>query len=251
MPQEQFRRTVELKCSDFLWVIIPCRNEQVNVESCLNSFRHQTDSRFNIVVVDNGSEDQTLLKVRNWAKANPRVVVDVVYEERPGIGLACRAGCDFAIHNGATMIARTDADSAVDADWVHEAKQSMVNGFEFVAGRGGANQGERARTMLKALVMFRLIQVAVMASRLRRGLPFSSMVMAGFNLGVTAELYQRVGGFTATQINEDVDLHDRILAVTTNGTYNKRMVAYTSLRRIEKTGLIKTLWWYIQKHRQR
>jgi hypothetical protein len=68
-------------------------------------------------------------------------------------------------------------------------------------------------------------------------------------MALTAELYGRVGGFTADPIHDDdIELQDRILALATNGTYNTKMVVFTSLRRSKDMGLFGTVRWYLQDH---
>lgn len=108
MAHKRFLRSVALQMDDPLWVIIPCGNEEKTINGCLDNFELQTDSDFKTVVIDNSSEDGTGETVRHRQESG-RLAVHVVQETKVGIGPACRAGCDYALQQGAIMIARTDA----------------------------------------------------------------------------------------------------------------------------------------------
>ena len=66
-------------------VVIPERNEAVNIENCLSSIAASTYPDFEIIVVDNGSTDRTAQLARDSGAR-------VVEEPRKGYGSACLAG---------------------------------------------------------------------------------------------------------------------------------------------------------------
>lgn len=248
MRAQSFKRSVALNNHDTLWVIIPCRNEQKNIESCLESFRHQTDKRFRIVFVDNASTDQTVITARRWVYAHHDLSVDIVSEETPGIGSACVTGCAHAIQLEAKILARTDADSVVGSDWVRQARLSLIEGYDFMAGKMKAQPEEITPILIiKSWLVYWSIHASLTLVRILRRQPSSKILMAGANMAITTELYQYVGGFSATARNEDAELTSKVLEVTRNGRKNRQMIVYTSLRRIKQSGYFGTLRWYLKK----
>jgi glycosyltransferase involved in cell wall biosynthesis len=89
-------------------VVIPALNDAVMLAECLKTLRAQTRLPDEIIVVDNGSTDDT-------AEVAARAGARVVPEPRHGISAATAAG--FAAARG-TVIARLDADSRPRPDWV-------------------------------------------------------------------------------------------------------------------------------------
>lgn len=91
-------------------MIVPARNEGAGIDRCLSALQAQDIGGFEIVVVDNGSTDDTAAR----AAAFP---VTLVSEPRPGPAAARNAGIRKA--RGA-MLAFTDADCVPQPDWLRQ-----------------------------------------------------------------------------------------------------------------------------------
>lgn len=89
-------------------VVIPARDDAEMLRSCLAALAAQTHPPDEIVVVDNGSRDDTAAVARD-ARAR------VVHEPIAGIPRAAAAGYDAATGD---VIARLDADSVPHPDWI-------------------------------------------------------------------------------------------------------------------------------------
>ncbi len=92
-------------------VVIPARNDAPMLEACLAALSRQSRRPDEIVVVDNGSSDETALVAR---AAGARVVTELT----PGIPRAASAGYDAA---SGDLIARLDADSVPPPEWISYA----------------------------------------------------------------------------------------------------------------------------------
>jgi glycosyltransferase involved in cell wall biosynthesis len=84
-----------------LSVIIPCLNEDENVERILHdvsTILNQSKINYEVIVVDDQSKDNTLLRAQQWAKNNPNYNVRILYKElqRRGYGAAVKYGLAFA-----------------------------------------------------------------------------------------------------------------------------------------------------------
>lgn len=89
-------------------VVVPAYNVAVFVTAALDSVARQTFTDYDVVVVDNGSTDDTGARVREWASGHPRCSLQVHRREAPGtIGASRNAGLRLATGE---FIAFLDAD---------------------------------------------------------------------------------------------------------------------------------------------
>jgi glycosyltransferase involved in cell wall biosynthesis len=89
-------------------VVIPALNDSAMLRTCLEALRTQTRLADEIVVVDNGSTDDT-------AAVAARAGARVIDEPRRGIPAATAAGFDAARGD---LLARLDADSVPPPEWL-------------------------------------------------------------------------------------------------------------------------------------
>lgn len=109
-------------------MVIPAKNDAAMLERCLASLATQTVTPVEVVVVDNASTDATAEVARSWGAR-------VIGESRPGITAAASTGYDAAVGD---IIARCDADSRLDADWLERIQDTFDRRPEVIAvtGRG-------------------------------------------------------------------------------------------------------------------
>lgn len=97
-----------------LSVIVPARNEAVNIETLLTSVTASRYPDFEVVVVDDRSDDGTGALARTHARGNAKRIVVVDGVDLPGGWL----GKPWACHQGA-QVARGELLLFTDADTVH------------------------------------------------------------------------------------------------------------------------------------
>ena len=95
-------------------VVVATRNRAALLPHCLASLLEQeTSSRFEVVVVDNGSEDGTADVIRGWAERDPRI--RGVLEPAVGLSRAKNAGIEEA---RGELVLFTDDDVILDSAWI-------------------------------------------------------------------------------------------------------------------------------------
>jgi cellulose synthase/poly-beta-1,6-N-acetylglucosamine synthase-like glycosyltransferase len=101
-------------------VVVPCRDDAPFLDACLTALATQTHPADRIVVVDNGSADDTAAVARRHGAA-------VIVEPVIGIWPAAARGYDVALEEGADIIARLDADSRPHPDWIARLVRAFVS----------------------------------------------------------------------------------------------------------------------------
>lgn len=97
--------------SDLVTFIVPVLNGEASLGRCLDSIRRQTYKHFEIIVVDNGSTDDT----KKIAQSHPDVRYLYVYEK--GRSRARNAGASLA--NG-DYLCFVDCDVVLEVDWLEK-----------------------------------------------------------------------------------------------------------------------------------
>ncbi|QUQ67521.1 glycosyltransferase [Kutzneria sp. CA-103260] len=235
-----------------LWVVIPAFNEAKWIGSTLASLAGQRHAAFTVLVVDNASTDGTADVVRRFADEHRGMDVRVITETQKGTGAACDTGFRHAIANGATQLARTDADCLLHPQWTAAALRAFASGLEMVGGRLKARTDDYPVTVWEKAVLAFLIHAGALAARFRRehrGPQFLGpyVLCTGGNSAITADLYERCGGYPRTSIEEDHEdrtLMNRVRQVTRAYGRRRDMVVYWSMRRTKAWGVRNTLNWY-------
>lgn len=94
-------------------IIIPIYNIESCLRRCINSVLDQTFSDFELILVDDGSTDQSGAISEEYAQTDARV--RVIHQKNAGVSAARNRGLDAA---SGTYVMFCDGDDSVRADWV-------------------------------------------------------------------------------------------------------------------------------------
>lgn len=128
----------EPACLPSLSIIVPAFNEARNLPGCLTTL-HATlaDSSYEVIVVDDGSSDQTLAVARELAAVRPDRMQVLAHDRNRGFGAAFRTGIDAA---AGRYVLACPADFAMTAaDWAPLA--SAIGSANVVVGRRERREG--------------------------------------------------------------------------------------------------------------
>lgn len=117
-------------------VVIPVKDDAEKLRHCLEALAGQQVAPLEIIVVDNGSSDDSA----GVARGNG---AQVLFEPRPGIGVASAAGYHRARGD---ILARLDADSVPAPDWIATIVASFHAdaGVDAITGPAHFNDGPSA-----------------------------------------------------------------------------------------------------------
>ena len=238
--------------NESLWVVVPFYNEEKLILDTLNALRAQDDTNFRTVVVDNASTDQSPAIVREFRKKYPDFALEMTYEPQKGTGAASDTGFRYAITHGATIIARTDADALPAPTWISLLKKDFRSGALIVGGRIAPRTDEANYKWYDGFifrVLIRLVERAPGVFYRRPGQRYRMFMVAGLNMAIDAALYDKVGGFPRTSIDdtdEDLELHLKVCQVIEKhqARLNTHAVVYGSIRKAKSMGYIGILMWY-------
>jgi len=115
-------------------VIIPTYNEIENIEAIIRKVMH-LDERFDVLIIDDGSPDNTALKVKELQEEYPNELHLIERSGKLGLGTAYIHGFKWAIEQGYEFIYEMDADfSHNPEDLVRLYKACKIDGFDVAVG---------------------------------------------------------------------------------------------------------------------
>jgi len=202
--------------------VVPAKDEAAYLPDSLASVRAQrTDRKYEVVVVDGGSDDATAEIARRYGAA-------VVEQPASGIGDARHPGAEVA---AGEWLAFVDADTAVGPTYL----DAIV---AFVRGNDLAAASSRCR-------MPGCLRASAVAATINHLFPrLDRPILPGFNFFARRDAYFDVGGFPDVP-NEDTAF-SRELARRYPTGYHPAALVETSPRRVERLGLTGTLLHYLR-----
>lgn len=208
-------------------VIIPTYNEERNIVKFMKNLTNQTVPRadYEVIIVDGQSKDRTVELARKYADK-------VIQQKSDGIGGARNDGVRIA---KSPIIATTDADCEVPADWVEKIISDMESGdYVAVCGSDGPIENN-----IKARIVFFFIKNFIHFASL-----FNVYCLGGTNSAFRKKEFMKIGGYRNLSYSDDADLGFRLKQIG-KIKYDRSLYVGLSVRRMENQGYRKTLLTWI------
>ncbi len=103
-------------------IVVPVYNTEKYLNQCLESLANQTETNIEIIVVDDGSTDNSGRICDEWAGRDKRICV--IHQNNSGVVKACRKG--FEVANG-LYFAKVDSDDWVEKDFYETLGRNLIN----------------------------------------------------------------------------------------------------------------------------
>lgn len=101
-------------------IIIPVYNAEDCIVVCLKKIAQQTFKDFELVIVNDGSKDNSLEAIIDFATQHPAMSINVIDQENAGAGAARNTGISKA---GGEYIVYIDSDDYVDDDFLEKTDE--------------------------------------------------------------------------------------------------------------------------------
>ena len=182
--------------SPVLSVIIPAYNEETLIAStldCLNSYLSRRPESYEIIVVDDGSQDRTVERVQEWHVKNPAVLSVRVNSQNMGKGFSIRRG---VLESRGTYIIFIDADLPYELNAIDGFLEALQNGCDLAVGSrvlpGSQVKGVPLLRYIAGQIFSWMVQAVLLT-----GIPDTQCGFKSFTALAAREVFRRVtiGGF--------------------------------------------------------
>ncbi|AUD06367.1 glycosyltransferase family 2 protein [Spirosoma pollinicola] len=181
-----------MQSEPLITVIIPVRNEAETIENLLDDLRNQTYSRFEVIVADDSSTDDTLSIVQAYASTSPFALHPLPLSDERTASPKKRAITQSIARATGDLIVTTDGDCRVGPDWLI----TIAAFYE----RTSAKLISGPVTFTEEKTLFDSLQTVEFASLIGTGACTMALGMPtmcnGANLCYEKRVFDDVGGFS-------------------------------------------------------
>ncbi len=218
--------------------IIPTLDEEACLHTCVQSILSQADSSIEIIVADNGSQDQTIPIARSLG-------CRVVSEPQTGLSFARNAGARAAYGD---ILCFIDADCILATGWLRTARTCFA--WPEVGYVSGPSIYVHCNPLKCA--WYNLYTLAISGGGMATSF-INRPLFAGNNFAIRRELFQQTGGYEDV-IGEGLWLSRRLLDMAQSnhadrqryrGVFCPAMALWNSPRGFEALGFLRTLRYWI------
>ena len=107
--------------------IVPMYNSYRTIERCIKSILEQLDYDDELIIINDGSIDDSLIKAQSLASKNP--LIKIYSQENIGVGETRNRGVKYASKKWITFV---DSDDYLDKEFKHIIKRSLEDGMDVV-----------------------------------------------------------------------------------------------------------------------
>ena len=203
-------------------VILPARNEQDNIQKCLDSLLRQDYQNYEIIAVNDCSTDATGEILHKLAASNPERKITIIdLEHKPsgwvGKNWACFQG--YKRSSGQVLLF-TDADTIHTPDTISLAVRHMVDEKLDALTARPRISSDNTWTKIVLPLVWMVSHIAYSALKVNNSKSKTGFVFGGFYL-ITREAYESLGTHQSVkgEITEDLAIGEKLKL----GKYRLRM----------------------------
>jgi dolichyl-phosphate beta-glucosyltransferase len=174
-----------------LSIIIPAYNEEALITSTLDgliAYLARRAEDYEIIVVDDGSQDKTTQCIQDWTKQNPVDLHLLVNDQNRGKGFSVQRGVRES--HGAFIIF-IDADLPYELDAIDGFLQALRNGYDLAIGSrvlpGSQVKGVPVIRYISGQIFSWMVQTVLFS-----GLPDTQCGFKSFRSAAAKEIFRRL-----------------------------------------------------------
>jgi len=186
----------------FFSIIIPLYNRPQEIDELLATLTKQTYTQFEVLVIEDGSTNDAKEIVASYANR-----LDVKYFFKPNEGQGFSRNFGFERAKGDYFVI-FDSDCLIPADYLE-----VVSAYLFehqLDAYGGPDAAHETFTPVQKAISYAMTSPFTTGGIRGNKKHIGQFHPRSFNMGVSREVYEQVGGFILTRLGEDIEYSIRI-----------------------------------------
>nr|WP_068887285.1 glycosyltransferase [Pedobacter panaciterrae] len=186
----------------FFSIIIPLYNRPQEIDELLNTLTKQTYTQFEVLVIEDGSVNDAKAVVDKYANA-----LDVKYFFKPNDGQGFSRNYGFERAKGDFFVV-FDSDCLIPDDYLEIVRNYL---FEHkLDAYGGPDAAHQSFTPVQKAISYAMTSPFTTGGVRGNKKHIGQFHPRSFNMGVSREVWEKVGGFILTRLGEDIEYSIRI-----------------------------------------
>lgn len=188
----------------FFSIIIPLYNRPQEINELLSTLTKQTYTQFEVLVIEDGSVNDAKSIVENYSNK-----LDVKYYFKPNEGQGFARNYGFERAKGDFFVI-FDSDCLIPEDYLETVKNYL---FEHnLDAYGGPDAAHQSFTPVQKAISYAMTSPFTTGGIRGNKKHIGQFHPRSFNMGVSREVWESVGGFILTRLGEDIEYSIRIHA---------------------------------------
>ncbi len=187
-----------------LSLVVPVFNRPVEVEELLESLTRQSCSDFEVVIVEDGSSLPCDEVVRRF---EGKLTIRYIQKVNSGPGLSRNVGAKAA---SGSYVVFLDSDCVIPPSYVEAVLHRLSS--DFVDAFGGPDRADAGFSPIQKAINYSMTSFFTTGGIRGGGEKLDRFMPRSFNMGISREVFEKTGGFSAMRFGEDIDLSLRILS---------------------------------------
>jgi len=186
----------------FFSIIIPLYNRPQEIDELLASLVKQTYLQFEVLIIEDGSVNDAKSIVEKYANR-----LDIKYYFKPNSGQGFSRNYGFERASGDFFII-FDSDCLIPADYLEIVRDYL---FEHdLDAYGGPDAAHESFTPVQKAISYAMTSPFTTGGIRGNKKHIGQFHPRSFNMGVSREVWEKVGGFILTRLGEDIEYSIRI-----------------------------------------
>lgn len=186
----------------FFSIIIPLYNRPQEIDELLHSLTKQSYLQFEVLIIEDGSINDAKAVVVKYEKS-----LDIKYFVKPNAGQGFARNYGFERAQGDFFVI-FDSDCLIPADYLETVRDYL---FEHnLDAYGGPDAAHDSFTPIQKAISYAMTSPFTTGGIRGNAKHIGQFHPRSFNMGVSREVFEKVGGFILTRLGEDIEYSIRI-----------------------------------------
>ncbi|NRF41903.1 glycosyltransferase family 2 protein [Pedobacter foliorum] len=186
----------------FFSIIIPLYNRPQEIDELLTTLTKQTYTQFEVLVIEDGSVNDAKAIVDKYANT-----LDVKYFFKPNEGQGFSRNYGFERAKGDYFVV-FDSDCLIPEDYLEIVKDYLYE--HKLDAYGGPDAAHQSFTPVQKAISYAMTSPFTTGGIRGNKKHIGQFHPRSFNMGVSREVWEKVGGFILTRLGEDIEYSIRI-----------------------------------------
>jgi len=186
----------------FFSIIIPLYNRPQEIDELLNTLTKQTYLQFEVLVIEDGSKNDAKSIVESYAN---KLDVKYFFKENEGQGFTRNFGFERAKGDYFVIF---DSDCLIPANYLEVVKNYLYE--HHLDAYGGPDAAHKTFTPVQKAISYAMTSPFTTGGIRGNKKHIGQFHPRSFNMGVSRQVWEKVGGFILTRLGEDIEYSIRI-----------------------------------------